>query len=136
MTGNSGLFHGTIGDRIDKGENVTLPMTGNEYQILASRTINKDLNNAAREQHALHGMVGEIGEIHSLYQKFYQGHNLPDSDNLKKEIGDLLWFIAELCTANCFKLDDIMQMNIDKLKARYPEGFEADRSIHRAEGDI
>lgn len=49
-------------------------MTGNEYQKLAARTINKGLTFEEQKFHALHGMVGEIGEIHSIYQKMYQGH--------------------------------------------------------------
>ena len=110
-------------------------MTGNEYQALAARTINKDLNNVQQEAHALHGMVGEIGEIRSIYQKAYQGHK-NDYDHLKKELGDLLWFIAEYCTALGWDLEDIMQMNIDKLRARFPEGFEVEKSLHRKDGDI
>lgn len=109
-------------------------MTINEYQALASRTIRKDISNSSREMHALHGMVGEIGEIHSIYQKTYQGHHT-NENHLKEELGDLLWFIAEYCTANGWKLDDIAQMNIDKLVMRYPEGFEVDRSLHRQEED-
>lgn len=107
----------------------------NEYQKLAARTINQKLSADMTEMHALHGMVGEIGELHSLYQKFYQGHTL-DHDHAKKELGDLLWFIAEYCTAMGWKLEDVMQMNIDKLKARYPEGFDVEHSLNRAEGDI
>lgn len=110
-------------------------MTGNEYQKLAERTIAKDMNKIACERHALHGMVGEIGELHSLYQKAYQGHDF-DFEHAKKELGDLLWFIAEYCTACDWKLDDVMQLNIDKLKARYPDGFESEKSLHRKEGDI
>lgn len=110
-------------------------MTGHEYQILAERTINKDCSKRQCEMHALHGMVGEIGELHSLYQKVYQGHVI-DEEHAKKELGDLLWFIAEYCTALDWDLDEIMQMNIDKLKARYPQGFEAERSLNRSEGDI
>lgn len=111
-------------------------MTGNEYQVLASRTINKNImGTIGGELHALHGMVGEIGEIHSLYQKVYQGHEM-DDEHLKKEVGDLLWFIAEYCTIHDWKMEDIMQMNIDKLKARFPEGFDVEKSLHRAEGDI
>ena len=110
-------------------------MTGNEYQKLAARTINKDLDIDYLECHALHGMVGEIGEIHSMYQKIYQGHDL-DEEHLKKELGDLLWFVAEYCTAWGWMLEDIMQMNIDKLKDRYPEGFDSEHSLHRKEGDI
>lgn len=110
-------------------------MTGNEYQKLASRTINKNLAYYEQRTHALHGMVGEIGEIHSIYQKVYQGHAV-DNEHMKKEVGDLLWFVAEFCTANGWKMEDIMQMNIDKLKARFPEGFEAEKSLHRKEGDV
>lgn len=110
-------------------------MTGNEYQFLASRTINWKLEPEDQGKHALHGMVGEIGELHSIYQKYYQGHPL-DSEHLKKELGDLLWFIAEYCTAHRWELEDIMQMNIDKLIARYPEGFKEEQSLNRKEGDI
>lgn len=111
-------------------------MTLNEYQKLASRTINTDLKNPREmEMHALHGMVGEIGEIHSIYQKMYQGHTV-DEEHLKKELGDLLWFVAEYCTAMNWWMDHVAQMNIDKLRARFPEGFEVDKSLHRAEGDI
>lgn len=110
-------------------------MLGNEYQKLAARTINPDLTCDGLENHALHGMVGEIGEIHSLYQKIYQGHKI-DDEHLKKEVGDLLWFVAEYCTAMNWSLEDVMQLNINKLRARFPEGFEVDRSLHRAAGDI
>ena len=113
-------------------------MTGNEYQKLASRTMRNDweTNRVDAEYHALHGMVGEIGELHSIYQKRYQGHLETSDEHRKKELGDLLWFIAEYCTACDWKLEDIMQMNIDKLKARYPDGFDAEHSLHRKAGDI
>lgn len=110
-------------------------MTGNEYQNLAERTIRSDMIAEDMEFHALHGMVSEIGELHSIYQKAYQGHR-PEEEHMKKEVGDLLWFIAEYCTANEWRLEDIMQMNIDKLKARYPDGFDTEKSIHRKDGDI
>lgn len=110
-------------------------MTLNEYQILAARTINKELDYYQQEFHALHGMVGEIGELHSIYQKKMQGHS-DSTEHYKKELGDLLWFIAEYATAWGWKLDDIAQMNVDKLRARFPEGFEAEKSLHRKEGDV
>lgn len=110
-------------------------MTPNEYQKLAARTINKNLTIREKEYHALHGMVGEIEELHSIYQKKYQGHPIC-IDHLKKELGDLLWFIAEYCTACGWNLEDIMKMNIEKLQERYPEGFDSEHSLHRAEGDI
>lgn len=111
-------------------------MTGNEYQKLAERTMDfKNLTPAELEMHALHGMVGEIGELHSIYQKVYQGHEF-DEEHAKKEVGDILWFISEYCTAMGWQLEDVMKMNIEKLKARYPKGFETERSLNRVEGDI
>lgn len=110
-------------------------MNGNEYQKLASRTINQDLNPARQELHALFGMCGEIGELQSIYQKEYQGHPF-DSVHAKKELGDLLWFIAEYCTAMNWKLEDVMTLNIQKLKERYPDGYDDWHSLHRKEGDI
>ena len=109
-------------------------MRANVYQELAARTI-ANISNYGMMHHALHGMASEIGELHGLYQKLYQGHKL-DEAHAKKELGDLLWFVAEYCTSMDWSLEDVMQLNIDKLKARYPEGFSADKSLHRAEGDI
>lgn len=110
-------------------------MTGNEYQKLAARTINRNLSYNDCLNHSLHGMVGEIGEIHSMFQKVYQGHEV-SSEHLKKEVGDLLWFVAEMCSALEWEMEDVMQTNIDKLRARYPEGFEVEKSINRKDGDI
>ena len=109
--------------------------TFNEYQVAAARTIREDMLPYEVESHALHGMVAEIGELHGIYQKVYQMHPAND-EHLKKELGDLLWFIAEYCTARDWKLEDIAQMNIDKLLARYPDGFAADKSLHRKDGVI
>ena len=115
-------------------------MTPNEYQKLAMRTspINKIGLPTARYNGTYHGVLGlcsEAGEVAGIFQKVYQGHEI-EPEHLKKELGDCLWMIAEICEAWNFKLEDIMQLNIDKLKARYPEGFEVERSLHRAEGDI
>ena len=85
--------------------------------------------------HAIPGMAGEVGQIHSLLQKAFQGHPL-DPEHLKKELGDELWMLAEACTAMGWTLEDIAKTNISKLNDRYPDGFSADRSLHRKEGDI
>lgn len=114
---------------------MNLRKEGNAYQKLASRTINKELDKGELEMHALHGMISEIGELHGLYQKAYQGHKF-NPDHAFKELGDLLWFIAEYCTARGWDLSEVMSANIEKLRARYPEGFDTDHSLHRVEGDI
>lgn len=110
-------------------------MDFNKYQQLAARTMNEKLTPHGTLMHSLHGMVSEIGELHGIYQKQYQGHDL-NTEHIKKELGDLLWFIAEFCTANEWDMNDIAWMNIEKLKARFPDGFEEDKSLHRASGDI
>ena len=109
-------------------------MTVNEYQTLAARTMNVALTRHEALCHALSGMSAELGEVHSIYQKVYQGHQIITED-LQKEVGDLMWMIAEFCTVNGWKLDDICQMNVDKLKARYPDGFSEDRSVNRGDDD-
>lgn len=109
----------------------------NEYQQLAARTINPTLTPDEVRQHALHEMLSELGEIHDIFQKHLQGHPI-DPAALKYEIGDLLWGMSELCTHYGWALEEIATMNIEKLRARYPRGFDADRSIHRPEyeGDV
>lgn len=111
-------------------------MTGKEYQKLAMRTCSIPYDNKrGRLEHALWGLNSEAGEAAGIMQKEFQGHEF-DKEHMKKELGDCLWMIAEACEALDFSMDDVMQLNIDKLKARYPEGFEADKSLHRKEGDI
>ena len=101
-----------------------------EYQALARRTQNKELMPVERRLHALHGMSAEVGEIHSIYQKFYQGHTV-DYDELIKEMGDLMWFMCELCDCIGIELEDVCRLNIEKLKKRYPEGFDEEKSRSR-----
>ena len=59
-----------------------------------------------------------------------------DLKKAKQELGDIAWYLAEAATAIGYDLETILQNNIDKLKARYPEGFDAERSMHRKGGDI
>ena len=116
-------------------EETTVTIDASTYQKTAARTINKDLYPEEIEMHALHGMAGEIGELHSLYQKAFQGHKF-DEEHAKKELGDLLWFIAEYCTVMNWDLADVMLTNLGKLAARFPDGFEAEKSLNRDPKDI
>ena len=59
-----------------------------------------------------------------------------DIEHLKKECGDILWYVATMCHSLNWDMNEIMQMNIDKLKARYPEGFEVVKSNNRESNDI
>ena len=109
-------------------------MTGSEYQKLAMRTCNlEDTDDML--YHAIFGLTSEAGEVSGIMQKYFQGHYI-STLALLKELGDCLWMISEACEALGFTLDDIMDINIEKLRKRYPNGFEAERSLHRAEDDI
>ena len=107
-------------------------LTMNEYQQLAQRTMSEEMTTEEKTLHALHGIASEVGEIHGIFQKAYQGHAVRDEE-LMKEVGDLLWFVAELCTARAWQVEDVARHNIDKLKRRYPDGFDPERSRNREE---
>lgn len=124
-------------------------MTGNEYQQLAMRT-NDGLNTIrlaltmnincdiiiAQLLNGVLGLTGEAGEVSDLVKKGIFHEKGIDLEHLKKELGDCAWYLAMICDACGFTLDDVMQTNIDKLKARYPKGFDTYRANNRAEGDI
>jgi NTP pyrophosphatase (non-canonical NTP hydrolase) len=111
-------------------------MTVNEYQGLAMRTSNKGLS---KEDHILNGalgLTGEAGEVADIVKKWLmQGHEL-DIEHVAKELGDILWYVAETATAIGCDMETIMKMNIEKLKKRYPAGFDTERSQHREKGDV
>ena len=108
-------------------------MTGNEYQKLALTTLNPALSKKDVLINSVMGLCGESGEAIDIVKKWLaQGHAL-DKEKLAKELGDIAWYLAETATALDMDLDDIFQANIDKLKKRYPEGFDTERSIHREE---
>lgn len=107
-------------------------MNMDEYQHLAQRTADTKTFSGKIENGCL-GLAGESGECCDILKKYlYQGHEL-DRDALAEELGDVLWYCAELATGLSMSLSEIAQRNIDKLKRRYPNGFEAERSIHREE---
>ena len=103
----------------------------NEYQLEALRTAGKaDIVNGVL------GLCGESGECADMIKKYkFQGHDL-DIDHLAKELGDVAWYLAVSAYAIGYDLETIMQMNVDKLRARYPEGFDSSLSQHRKEGDV
>lgn len=103
-----------------------------EYQALARRTQNPAITKEQRFKHAMFGMMSELGEVAGIFQKEAQGHKVVPVD-LIYELGDMLWFIAEFCDVMGFSLEEVAKANIDKLKARYPEGFDEQRSLHREE---
>ncbi|MBQ9263967.1 MAG: nucleoside triphosphate pyrophosphohydrolase family protein [Clostridia bacterium] len=106
-------------------------MEANEYQRLAMITLNPALSEKDVLINGVMGLCGEAGEAIDLVKKHLaQGHPL-DKERQAKELGDVAWYLAETAQAIGYPLDDILRMNIDKLKARYPEGFSTERSLCR-----
>ena len=85
------------------------------------------------------GMSSENGEFSEIVKKcVFQGKefNRKERYHMKRELGDILWYLANAATALGYNLDEIMFANIEKLEARYPNGFEVFRSENRVEGDL
>lgn len=123
-------------------------MNASEYQKLAMRTKNNDANVQLLEKakangdcfgcivNACYGLSGEVGEFNDMIKKWiFHGKPLDDT-HAKKELGDILWYVAMMCDGFGWDMGDVMQMNIDKLKARYPEGFDMIRSNNRKNDDV
>ena len=136
-------------------------MTGNEYQELAMRTNDHKATDrlldkvdmidffkqakAGRDTenydfggilNSCLGLSGEVGEFNDMIKKWIFHEKQLDIDHAKKEAGDICWYLAMLCESFGWSLDEIMQMNVDKLKARYPQGFDIERANNRADGDV
>ena len=108
-------------------------MNLDEYQELALRTaghredVEKILTGAAL------GLTGESGEVAEMIKKtYYHGHPL-DREAISQELGDVLWYVAVMADGLGLSLEQIAAQNINKLKARYPEGFSEARSRNRAD---
>ena len=85
------------------------------------------------------GISAEGGEFAEIVKKcIFQGKPMDDEAqyHMKRELGDIMWYIAQACIALSISLEDVLDTNIQKLEARYPDGFEAFRSENRKEGDI
>lgn len=106
-------------------------MSFNKYQHDASRTRSKsNMRNFELSNYAL-GLVCEAGEAGDIIKKVvYHGHDL-DEQELKKELGDVLWYLSNICNVLGYSLEDIAKMNMEKLKERYPNGFNTKDSVNR-----
>lgn len=106
-------------------------MNINEYQKLAMTTLNPKLNKKEVLINGVMGLCGESGEVIDHVKKHLaQGHEL-DKDKMVKELGDVAWYLAETAYALDVELEEVFVKNIEKLKKRYPEGFDENRSIQR-----
>lgn len=111
-------------------------MTLNEYQKLALRTAGEHKTNLDCLENAALGLAGESGEFCDLLKKsMYQGRAF-DLEHFKKEAGDILWYLALAAKGLQISLEDIAIGNIEKLKLRYPDGFDPIRANSRKSGDV
>ena len=108
----------------------------NEYQELAMKTLNRKLDKKDILINSVMGLCGESGEAVDIVKKhLFHGHEL-DREHLVKELGDIAWYLAEAATALDNSLEEVIEANIEKLKKRFPEGFDEERSKLRASDDI
>lgn len=103
----------------------------NKYQEEAKRTLASTGSRLADELHMAMGMVTEAGELIDVYKKNLAYKKEIDYVNLKEELGDILWYIANLCNINDWDIEDVLEININKLKVRYPEKFTQENAINR-----
>jgi NTP pyrophosphatase (non-canonical NTP hydrolase) len=111
-------------------------MESNEYQVLAERTlIDRPDFEITDEQVMLvwnaMGLAGEAGEIAELAKKQIFHQQGVDVEKWKNELGDVLWYLSAICSKLGLKLGDVMEQNVQKLQARFPDGWDPSRSHDR-----
>lgn len=112
------------------------------YEDLVERLneLNESGVNVPKLMTSYTGICAEAGEYAEVVKKIlFQGkpYNEDNVFHMKREIGDILFYISLACEALGFSIDEALQMNVEKLSARYPNGlFEANKSENRAEGDV
>jgi NTP pyrophosphatase (non-canonical NTP hydrolase) len=86
------------------------------------------------------GMSAEAGEFTEIVKKIvFQGKPVTEENlfHLKRELGDILWYVSQACIGLDISIEEVIQMNFEKLSARYPEGaFSIERSENRKENDV
>ena len=104
-----------------------------EFVNKSERTINQELSHEQQISNAIFGLHGELGEVtDSIKKQLYQGHTL-SKDDLEEEIGDMLFYLAWLFRLYNIDMETVLEKNVEKLKKRYPDGFDVERSIKRGE---
>lgn len=124
-------------------------MVANEYQQLAMRTNDGKATERLAGKietpctydiggilNAALGLSGEIGEFNDVLKKWVFHQKEIDLEHAKKELGDIMWYVAMMCHSFGWELNDILQMNVEKLKLRYPDGFDVNLANNRKENDV
>lgn len=100
-------------------------MKFSDYQLAALRTAQAEPHRERLMVQAL-GLTGEAGEVGQLIKKWaWHGRSL-DAEKIADELGDVLWYVADIASAMRLDLDEIASRNIEKLLRRYPGGFTPD----------
>ena len=114
-----------------------------DWPILAARLSELEVSqdcNVPQLMTAALGLTAESGEFTEVVKKiFLQGKPYTEENvfHMKRELGDICWYLAQACMALDTTFDEVIEMNVDKLKARYPGGeFDVHHSENRAEGDL
>ena len=103
------------------------------FQEEALRSMRNDLPYEAICSNMCMGLSGETGETVDIFKKhIYQGKDL-DINDVIEEIGDILWYIANLCNVNKITMKECMESNVEKLRKRYPNGFSIKDALERAD---
>lgn len=114
---------------------MTNDLKANDYQKLAMRTCSITEDPGLMMLHGVFGLASEAGEVSAIFQKQFQGRPV-NPEHLVRECGDVLWMVAEILTAVDVSMSECMEKNIKKLRARYPDGFDPERSLCRRPGDV
>jgi NTP pyrophosphatase (non-canonical NTP hydrolase) len=110
-------------------------MTLEEYETAVARTMRKpEVCLLDTISYSL-GICGEGGEVAELIKKWVAHDHPLDQDKLKKELGDVLWYVTALARTHGFSLESVASKNIAKLMERYPDGFSSEASLNRKPED-
>ncbi|WP_143314233.1 nucleoside triphosphate pyrophosphohydrolase family protein [Clostridium sp. HBUAS56017] len=108
-----------------------------EYQEKSIRTMPKeyepqyDVFKTLQICNMIFGLEGEAGEVTDILKKhLFHGHEL-DKKHLKEELGDIMFYLVNLVTLYNIDMSDVLEINVDKLLKRYPQGFDKEKSIYR-----
>lgn len=102
-------------------------MTNKEYENVVRSTASKN----PQIEEGIIGMASESGEVLDILKKhLFQGHEL-ERDNLIEEVGDVLWYLMFTCIQMDITLEELMEANAEKIRKRYPDGFDPEKSVNR-----
>lgn len=111
-------------------------MQVNDYQKAAMATLNPALDKKDVLINSVMGLCGESGEAIDIVKKWLMQEHELDREHLVRELGDVAWYLAEAATALDVPLEAVFQGNLDKLRQRFPNGFDTGASVNRKEGDL